>query len=159
MFSHKKDYILKSKKKEYDDTSLDEVCILKIQELKEALDFTLKIENYDESKKVTDLIQLVRKIGEKINDAKETKNKALEVNDWDTCKIAKNQIDALRDKVRAIDVGYLGFKKEVETGVVDVGTEPIEEEKENIIQEDIAVKESENGDENESVRELIKFNA
>ena len=49
MFSHKKDYILKSKKKEYDDTSLDEVCILKIQELKEALDFTLKIENYDES--------------------------------------------------------------------------------------------------------------
>ena len=147
------------KKKEYDDTSLDEVCILKIQELKEALDFTLKIENYDESKKVTELIQLVRKIGEKINDAKETKNKALEVNDWDTCKIAKNQIDALRDKVRAIDVGYLGFKKEVETGVVDVGTEPIEEEKENIIQEDIAVKESENGDENESVRELIKYNA
>jgi len=147
------------KKKEYDDTNLDEVCILKIQELKEALDFTLKIENYDESKKVTDLIQLVRKIGEKINDAKETKNKALEVNDWDTCKIAKNQIDSLRDKVRAIDVGYLGFKKEVETGVVDVGTEPIEEEKENVIQEDIAVKESENGDENESVREMIKYNA
>ena len=147
------------KKKEYDDTNLDEVCILKIQELKEALDFTLKIENYDESKKVTDSIQLVRKIGEKINDAKETKNKALEVNDWDTCKIAKNQIDSLRDKVRAIDVGYLGFKKEVEAGVVDVGTEPIEEEKENVIQEDIAVKESENGDENESVREMIKYNA
>ena len=142
------------KKKGYDDSMLDEVCIMK---LKEALDFTLKIENYDESKKVTDLIQLVRKIGEKINDAKETKNKALEVEDWDTCKIVKNQIDNLREKVREIDVGYLGFKDE--GGLVDEGTQPVEEEKENIIQEDITVKESENGDENESIREKIRFNA
>ena len=147
------------KKKEYDDNSLDEVCIMKIKELKEALDFTLKIENYDEAKKVTDFIELVRKIGEKINEAKETKNKALEVNDWDTCKIAKKQIDNLRDKVRAIDVGYLGYKKDSEEGFVDVGTEPIEEEKENVIQEDIVVKEPEIGDENESIREMIKYNA
>ena len=111
------------------------------------------------TKKVTDLIQLVRKIGEKINEAKETKNKALEVNDWDTCKIAKKQIDNLRDKVRAIDVGYLGYKKDSEEGFVDVGTEPIEEEKENVIQEDIVVKEPEIGDENESIREMIKYNA
>ena len=145
------------KKKGYDDSMLDEVCIMKLKELKEALDFTLKIENYDESKKVTDLIQLVRKIGEKINDAKETKNKALEVEDWDTCKIVKNQIDNLREKVREIDVGYLGFKDE--GGLVDEGTQPVEEEKENIIQEDITVKESEIGDENESIREKIRFNA
>ena len=148
------------KKKEYDDSQLDEVCIMKLKELKEALDFTIKIENYDESKKVTDFIQLVRKIGEKINDAKETKDKALDVNDWDTCKIAKNTIDNLREKVRAIDVGYLGFRKEEEEpGVVDVGTEPIEEEKDNVIQEDIAVKDSEIGDENESIREMIRYNA
>ena len=145
------------KKKGYDDSMLDEVCIMKLKELKEALDFTLKIENYDESKKVTDLIQLVRKIGEKINDAKETKNKALEVEDWDTCKIVKNQIDNLREKVREIDVGYSGFKDE--GGLVDEGTQPVEEEKENIIQEDITVKESEIGDENESIREKIRFNA
>ena len=145
------------KKKGYDDSMLDEVCIMKLKELKDALDFTLKIENYDESKKVTDLIQLVRKIGEKINDAKETKNKALEVEDWDTCKIVKNQIDNLREKVREIDVGYLGFKDE--GGLVDEGTQPVEEEKENIIQEDITVKESENCDENESIREKIRFNA
>ena len=79
--------------------------------------------------------------------------------DWDTCKIAKNQIDALRDKVRAIDVGYLGFKKDEEGGLVDVGTEPIEDEKENVIQEDITVKESEIGDENESIRQIIRYNA
>jgi centrosomal protein CEP104 len=145
------------KKKGYDDSMMDEVCIMKLKELKEALDFTLKIENYDESKKVTDLIQLVRKIGEKINDAKETKNKALEVEDWDTCKIVKIQIDNLREKVREIDVGYLGFKDE--GGFVEVGTQPVEEEKENIIQEDITVKESENGGENESIREKIRFNA
>ena len=158
-FFTKKSMYPNIKKKEFDDNLLDEVCIMKINELKEALDFTLKIENYDESKKVSDLIQLVRKIGEKINDAKETKNKALEVKDWDTCKIAKNQIDALRDKVRAIDVGYLGFKKDEEGGLVDVGTEPIEDEKENVIQEDITVKESEIGDENESIRQIIRYNA
>ena len=146
------------KKKEYNDSMLDEVCVMKIKELKEALDFTLKIENYDEAKKVTDLIHLVRKIGEKINEAKETKNKALEVDDWDTCKIAKNKIDELREKVKEIDVGYLGFKKD-EGGYVDEGTQPAEEEKENIIQEDITVKESEIGDENESIREKIRFNA
>ena len=146
------------KKKEYDDSFLDEICILKLKELKEALDFTLKIENYDEAKKVTDLIQLVRKIGEKINEAKDTKSKALEVQDWDTCKIAKNKIDELREKVKEIDVGYLRFKKD-EGGFVDECTQPNEEEKENIIQEDITVKESEIGDENESIREKIRFNA
>ena len=135
-FFTKKSLYPQVKKKEYDDHSLDEVCILKIQELKEALDFTLKIENYDEAKKVSDLIDLVRKIGEK-----------------------KNQIDNLREKVRAIDVGYLGFKKDNEGGLVDVGTEPIEEEKENVIQENLTVKESEIGDENESIREMIKYNA
>ena len=100
----------------------------------------------------------MRKIGEKINEAKETKNKALEVDDWDTCKIAKNKIDELREKVKEIDVGYLGYKKD-EGGYVDEGTQPAEEEKENIIQEDITVKESEIGDENESIREKIRFNA
>ena len=62
-------------------------------------------------------------------------------------------------KVRAIDVGYLGFKKDEEGGLVDVGTEPIEDEKENVIQEDITVKESEIGDENESIRQIIRYNA
>ena len=35
----------------------------------------------------------------------------------------------------------------------------MEDEKENVIQEDITVKESEIGDENESIREMIKYNA
>ena len=41
------------KKEQYNDNMLDEVCISKIQELKEALNLTLKIENYDQSKKNT----------------------------------------------------------------------------------------------------------
>ena len=43
--------------------------------------------------------------------------------------------------------------------MVDVGTEPIEEEKDNVIQENITVKDSEIGDENESIREMIRYNA
>ena len=154
------------KKKEYNDNMLDEVCILKLQELKDALNLSIKIENYDQSKKIHDMIQLVRKLGEKINDAKETKNKALEMQDFETCKIAKNNIDIWREKVKNIDVGYLGLdkKEEEEETKVDVGTQPIEEdllvekEEKKVEQEEMAVKASENGDEDEDVREMVKYN-
>ena len=152
------------KKKEYNDNMLDEVCILKIQELKDALNLSIKIENFDQSKKIHDMIQLVRKLGEKINDAKETKNKALEMNDFDTCKIAKDNIEMMREKVRNIDVGYLGLdkKEEEEETKVDVGTQPIAEEllveKEKVEPEEMAVKGSDNGDEDESIRETMKYN-
>ena len=106
--------------KEYIISMFPNKDFMKVERILNIINYIKYWKNYPQYKK--------REL-EKINDAKETKNKALEVNDWDTCKIAKNQIDSLRDKVRAIDVGYLGFKKEVETGVVDVGTEPIEEEK------------------------------
>lgn len=153
------------KKDQYNDNMLDEVCISKIQELKEVLSLTLKIENYDQTKKIHDMIQIVRKIGEKINDAKEAKNKALEINDFDTCKVAKNTIEALREKVRNIDIGYLGYnKKNEEEEKKDDITEPSEEvllqEKEKEIpQQEIAVKGSEIGDEDESVRETVKYNS
>ena len=152
------------KKEQYNDNMLDEVCVLKIQELKDALNLSIKIENFDQSKKIHDLIQLVRKIGEKINDAKETKNKALEMNDYETCKIAKNNIDSMREKVKNIDVGYLGLdKKEEEETKVDVGTQPegdllVEKEEKKVEQEEMAVKASEEGDEEESIRETMKIN-
>ena len=151
------------KKKEYDDNMLDEVCILKINKLKDALDLRIKIENYDQSKKLHELIQLVRKFGEQINDAKETKNKALELNDYDTCNTAKKKIDLLREKVKSIDSGlYLGEKNEEVSTKVDVGTQPMEvllvEKEKKVEQEEIAVKSSEIGDEDESIRETVKYN-
>ena len=147
-------------KKEYNDDMLDEVCIQKIQQLKEALKLSIKIENFEQSRKIHDLIQLVRKLGEKINDSIEIKNKALEMDDYETCKIAKDDIDLMREKVKNIDVGYLGLdQKEEEETKVDVGTGPIEELLVNKVnQEEIAVKGSENGDEDESIRETVKYN-
>ena len=97
------------KKVRYNDSTLDEVCVLKIQELKEILDQSIKQENYDLAKQINDTIQIVRKIGEKINLCIDMKNKALEINDFDTCKNAKNDIEILREKVRRINVSsFLG---------------------------------------------------
>lgn len=144
------------KKDEYDDSLLDEVCRNKIQELKDALELSIKIENFDESKRFNDLIQLVRKIGEKINDAKDLQNKALEINDFDTCKITKNNIELMRDKVRSILVYPQEEKPPEEERLVEQGTQPIEDEK-KVEQEKIAVKNSQNGDEDESVREAVKI--
>ena len=165
-FSKESLFPLIKKKSEYDVSMLDEVCISKIQELKEALNLTLKIENYDQANKIKEMIQLVRKLGVKINDEKENKEKALEMEDYETCKIAKNNIEFLREKVRSIDVGFLGLDKkdEKEEKKIDVGTEPIDEEllieKDKVEQKDIAVKISdENGDEDESVREMVKYNS
>ena len=159
------DYITKPslfpevKKKEFDDSMLDEVCVLKLQELKEALEICKKIENYEQAQKSHELMQLVRKLGEKINDAKEIKDKALEMDDFETCNTAKKNIDILREKVKNIDVGYILGKKEEEETKIDVGTSPeIFEEKEPAKQEEMAVKGSENGDEDESIRETMKYN-
>ena len=82
------------------------------------------------------------------------------MDDYETCKIAKDYIDLMREKVKNIDVGYLGLdQKEEEETKVDVGTGPIEELLVNKVnQEEIAVKGSENGDEDESIRETVKYN-
>ena len=86
------------------------------------------------------------------------------MNDFDTCKIAKDNIEMMREKVRNIDVGYLGLdkKEEEEETKVDVGTQPIAEEllveKEKVEPEEMAVKGSDNGDEDESIRETMKYN-
>ena len=166
-FTKKSLYPEIKKREEYNDNMLDEICIMKIKELKDALNLCIKIENYDQAKKLHEMIQVVRKLGERINEAIETKNKALEMNDYETCKIAKNNIDIMREKVKNIDVGYLSIKEKEEKEEekkVDVGTQPNEEmliEKKNdkIEQEEVAVKEPENGDEDESIRETVKFNS
>ena len=147
------------KKKEFDDSMLDEVCILKLKELKDALEICKKIENYEQAQKIHELMQLVRKLGIKINDAKEIKDKALEMDDFETCHTAKKNIDILREKVRSIDVGYILNKQEEETKV-DVGTQPMEEEfpEKEPVKQEMAVKAEENGDEDESVRETMKYN-
>lgn len=147
------------KKKEFDDSMLDEVCIFKLQELKDALEICKKTENYEQAQKIHELMQLVRKLGIKINDAKEIKDKALEMDDFETCHTAKKNIDILRGKVKSIDVGYILNKQEEQTKV-DVGTQPMEEEipEKEPIKQEMAVKAEENGDEDESVRETMKYN-
>ena len=155
------------KKEEYNDDMLDEICSSKIQELKEALNLSVKIENYDQAKEIHDMIQLVRKIGEKMNDAKETKKKALELDDYEMCKIAKENIDTMKEKVKSIDVEHYGLnakKENEEEEKIEAGANPedellVEKDNEKVEQEDVTVKGSENGDEDESIRETMKVSS
>ena len=145
----------KKTKEQSDDNILDEICKAKMQELKEALNLCIKIENYDQAKKIYEMIELVRKISEKINDAVETRDKALKMDDFNISKIAQNNIEFLREQVKNIDIGYLGLEKENEEEKVEPIVEPIPEREPK--QQLIAVKSSELGDEDESVRETVKY--
>ena len=127
-----------------------------MHELKEALNLCVKIENYDQAKKIYEMIELVRKISEKINDAVEIRDEDLKMDDFDTCKVAQNNIEFLREQVKNIDIGYLGLGKEKEEEKVEPKVEPIPER--DPIQQHLAVKSSELGDEDESVRETVKYN-
>lgn len=154
---NKKNTIPEDKAKEQsDDNIIDEICKAKMHELKEALNLCVKIENYDQAKKIYEMIELVRKISEKINDAVEIRDEALKMDDFDTCKVAQNNIEFLREQVKNIDIGYLGLGKEKEEEKVEPKVEPIPER--DPIQQHLAVKSSELGDEDESVRETVKYN-
>lgn len=154
---NKKQNIPENKTKEQsDDNIIDQICKTKMHELKEALNLCIKIENYDQAKKIYEMIELVRKISEKINDAVEIRDKALKMDDFDTCKVAQNNIEFLREQVKNIDIGYLGLGKEKEEEKVEPKVEPIPEREPK--QQNLAVKSSELGDEDESVRETVKYN-
>ena len=154
---NKKQNIPENKTKEQsDDNIIDQICKAKMHELKEALNLCIKIENYDQAKKIYEMIELVRKISEKINDAVEIRDKALKMDDFDICKVAQNNIEFLREQVKNIDIGYLGLGKEKEEKKVEPVVEPIPEREPK--QQYLAVKNSELGDEDESVRETVKYN-
>ena len=102
-----------------------------------------------------------------MNEAKETKNKALEIDDYEMCKIAKENIDTMREKVKSINVEDYGLnqekEKEEEEQKNEAGTHPeedllVEKDQNNAKQEDVTVKGSGNGDEDESIRETMKVN-
>lgn len=144
-------------KEQSDDNIIDKICKAKMQELKEALNLCKIIENYDQAKKIYELIVLVRKISEKINEAVEIRDKALKMDDFNICKIAQNNIELLREQVRNIDIGYLCLGEEKEEKKLEPVVEPIPEREPK--QQYIAVKSSEKlGDEDESVRETVKYN-
>ena len=84
------------------DNDMDDICKMKIDELKLKLDRANKSENFDNSKAIFNLIKTIKHIAQKIKTLQELKSKAIGINDYDNAKVFKLEIERLRNYVKTI---------------------------------------------------------
>jgi hypothetical protein len=84
------------------DVDMDDVCKMKIDELKLKLERANKSENFDNSKAIFNLIKTIKHIAQKIKTLQELKSKAIGINDYDNAKVFKIEIERLRNYVKTI---------------------------------------------------------
>ena len=83
---------------------LDEVSLEKLKVLKAAKDKAIKMEDYDEAKRLKQAIERLRSMGTHLAQLEERKKIAIENEDFDAAKIIKVEIDRLRQT--ALDPAY-----------------------------------------------------
>jgi centrosomal protein CEP104 len=83
---------------------LDEVSLEKMKALKSAKDRAIKMEDYDEAKRLKEAIERLRSMGTHLAQLEERKKIAIENEDFDAAKIIKTEIDRLRQS--ALDPSY-----------------------------------------------------
>lgn len=83
---------------------LDEVSLEKMKALKAAKDRAIKMEDYDEAKRLKEAIERLRSMGTHLAQLEERKKIAIENEDFDAAKIIKTEIDRLR--ASALDPSY-----------------------------------------------------
>lgn len=75
---------------------LDEVTLERVKALKAAKDKAIKMEDYDEAKRLKEAIERLRSMGTHLAQLEERKKIAIENEDFDAAKIIKTEIDRLR---------------------------------------------------------------
>ena len=90
------------------EEDLDEMCRIKIDELKDELDKVLQIENYEYAKVISEFINRIRFLGGKINNLNEIKKKSIEVEDYDNANLMKIEIDRIKGIIESINPSNLG---------------------------------------------------
>lgn len=83
---------------------LDEVTLERVKALKLAKDKAIKMEDYDEAKRLKEAIERLRSMGTHLAQLEERKRIAIENEDFDAAKIIKVEIDRLRGT--ALDPAY-----------------------------------------------------
>lgn len=76
---------------------LDEVTLERVKALKSAKDKAIKMEDYDEAKRLKQAIERLRSMGTHLAQLEERKKIAIDNEDFDAAKIIKTEIDRLRE--------------------------------------------------------------
>ena len=102
----------KEKKEEYKEENLDEICIIKLKEIKAVLDICVKKEKYDSAKIYRELYYRVKLLGEKIKNLSECKLKCIEANDYEACKKLQKDIDRIKNLIEEINPNFIDDENE-----------------------------------------------
>ena len=102
----------KNKKNEFNEENLDEICVLKLKEIKASLDLCIKKEKYDSAKIFRELYQRVKLLGEKMNNLSECKLKCIETNNYNACKKIQGDIDRIKNLIGEINANYIDDENE-----------------------------------------------
>ena len=90
------------------EEDLDDMCRIKIDELKDELDKVLQIENYEYAKVISEFINRIKFLGGKINNLNEIKMKSIEVEDYDNANLMKIEIERIKSIIDSINPSNLG---------------------------------------------------
>ena len=104
--------INKENKEENKEENLDEICILKLKEIKATLDLCVKKEKYDNAKIFRELYQRVKLLGEKMKSLSEYKLKCIESNNFDACKKLQSDIDRIKNLIGEINPNFIDDENE-----------------------------------------------
>ena len=100
------------KKNEYKEEKLDEICVMKLKEIKATLDLCVQKEKYDSAKIFRELYQRVKLLGGKINYLSECKLKCIETNKFDECKNYQKDINRIKNIIQEINANYIDNEDE-----------------------------------------------
>ena len=104
--------INKENKEENKEENLDEICILKLKEIKATLDLCVKKEKYDNAKIFRELYQRVKLLGEKMKSLSDYKLKCIESNNFDACKKLQSDIDRIKNLIGEINPNFIDDENE-----------------------------------------------
>ena len=84
----------------HSDQVLEDICGQELKDLKEKLDYNIKVENYLECKKIKMKLEKVRLYGKQILDLENQKKLAVNNEDFDQALNLKNLIDKMRENLK-----------------------------------------------------------
>lgn len=95
--------IINKEKSDINKLDLDEISKEKIKILKNLMEEAIKIEDFDEAKRLNNNINTLMYFGKKLNDLERQKKLFIDKQDFDSAKIFKMEIEKLKANIKNID--------------------------------------------------------
>jgi len=106
IFIKKNDYYLKeslSEKAEIKEEEMDEIAQEKMKILRVQLEEALRVEDYDEAKRLKKNMDKIKAIGKKIYEMEQQKKVYINNEDFDNAKIVKLELERLKSNLKYVD--------------------------------------------------------